>query len=246
MLQAGLAAPISRGNSNRPDNQSTHWFWYSDFPQIITELGARGVDSCYFKIRANDLQNDPTWNWPNPDTHKTSIAAGFFSISFYKKNLASSTCCLQSAPLQNTQLASSQTLWYPACIRHLTGSKVRTATASTFTLKRASLQLWSAASGLRLSRGKCEDRNRVWHLFKLKEWQSVKVQKLPSRNDFSQRPQGGKRLNYVCKEFQFGGFSSRHHDWRVSSTTQTKRASLTQRSTSLHVSLSVQVHLKSQ
>lgn len=60
MLQAGLAAPISRGNSNRPDNQSTHWFWYSDFPQIITELGARGVDSCYFKIRANDLQNDPT------------------------------------------------------------------------------------------------------------------------------------------------------------------------------------------
>ena len=44
-------------------------------------------------------------------------------------------------------------------IRHLTGSKVHTATASTFTLKRASLWLQSAANRLRLCREKCKDRN---------------------------------------------------------------------------------------
>lgn len=198
MLQAGLAAPISRGElklhgsvlTAQTTSSLTGLQW---LPSNDHRTGGEGGGLLL-------LQNKSQWSPERSDlklakpryTQNINSSRVFF-ISFYKKNLASSTCCLQSAPLQNTQLASSQTLWYPACIRHLTGSKVRTATASTFTLKRASLQLWSAASGLRLCRGKCEDRNRVWHLFKRKERQSVKVQKLPSRNDFSQKPQGGKK-----------------------------------------------------
>lgn len=47
--------------------------------------------------------------------------------------------------ITDTEILSSHPLL--ASIRHATGSKVRTATSSTFTLKKASLQFRSAATG---------------------------------------------------------------------------------------------------
>lgn len=120
-------------------------------------------------------------------------------------------------------------------IRHLTGSKVRTATASTFTLKRASLQLWSAANGLRLCRGKCKPRTetaRVWRLRKLKEWQSVKKGTATTFKlmMFVQRLLGEKKgwttsaTRVYRDEIRFGVVNSlqlrsektQHHDWQGS------------------------------
>jgi len=76
--------------------------------------------------------------------------------------------------ITNTDTVSFPNPLVPS-IRHMTGSKVHTAKASTFTLKRASLQLWSSAIGLQLCQGKCTDSigERAWCLWKLKEWLSV-------------------------------------------------------------------------
>lgn len=77
-------------------------------------------------------------NSQNADTHKTLIAAAcFFFFSSFTNILASIPCCLQSALFHNRN-GQFSVLLVPS-IRRSTGSKVHAATASTFTLRGASV-----------------------------------------------------------------------------------------------------------
>ncbi len=129
------------------------WSWPDPFSnQKINDVKRGKMGLLLLENKSKWLAEYPTWNWPNPDTQNIN-SSRFFFLKKEKTKLCGKFHMLPPkcsiTKHRNRQFSDPLV----PSIRHLTGSKVRTATASTFTLKRASLRLWSATNRLSFVKG---------------------------------------------------------------------------------------------
>lgn len=205
MLQAGLAAPINKGiktlwiNSNLTDDQLIHWFWCLKKPTGWFSSSDHGMIHFPSDQRHNRQEMTGKWTPAFFKKNKSQSPSEWSNLKpakpWYTQNINSSRFFPKKTKQKQKKIKKNYGKFHmlpPKCsitrhrrrqfsdplvpsIRHLTGSKVRTATASTFTLKRASLRLRSAADRLRLCQGEVRGQKRRASLTSMQNLRNERV-----------------------------------------------------------------------